>query len=665
MKKIYILLVSLFCLGIGTAKAQYKVLLNFGEYANPVGSYPAGSLTLSGSKLYGMTYAGGKYNTGVVFSIDSNGSNYKDLHDMDSTGGWTEGSLLLIGSKLYGVNSTGGPGYWGYIFSIDTNGTGFKDIFNFTDKGNIGGLPAGDLAYSNGRLYGTSSGGADTSTMMTIFSIDTNGKGYKLVFGGDYYYINPGLTYVDGKLYGTAGGGAGFIFSTDTNGNRLKNLYTFDSATGEYPYGELVYASGTLYGMTSAGGKGYGTIYSVDTDGTGHTDLFNFTGTDGGDPYGNSLTFSITGDTLFGMTSGGGTEQSGTIFSINKNGSGYAVMHDFSNGPGGIYPSASLTLSGNTLYGTAYLGGLSNYGVIFSCKTSSCTNTFDEPICIVTLDTATNKNMVIWGRTNSPPDLAHNSYNIYRDTGSHGDTNAGYQLLNNQPLDSLSEYIDTTSTISGPVSYQLSTVDSCGESALSAPHTTIFLTTTPALNAYHLSWTAYGGFTPTKYLIFRGLRLNALAPIDSVASNVLTYSDTLPPIGSIYAIEAVSPNGVCIPTTHRPNSRFAMLSGSFSNGFSTATLGIPNMNASVSKLNIYPNPSNGNFTLTYSLNNSGNVRTTLINELGQIVYDNTEQKSGGTITEQLNLENLATGIYSLRLQTDNSIMVRKLVVMGN
>src|SRR6185312_747447 len=341
-------------------------------------------------------------------------------------------------------------------------------------------------------------------------------------------------------------------------------------------------------------------------------------------------------------------------------------MHDFSDGPTGDYPYASLTLSGRTLYGAASSAGLSSYGVIFSCKTHLCTNTYVESICIATLDTSTNKNVVIWRRTNSPPDVPRNYYNIYKDTGSHGDTDAGFVLLNTQPLNALSEYIDTTSNISGPVSYQISTTDSCGESALSAPHTTIYLTVTAANNANNLNWTAYQGFTPTQYRIFRGPALNALKQMDSVANNILTYTDSFPPINSYYAIEAVSPNGVCIPTTHRPNNRLtASLSGSFSNGFNTATLGIQNVNAALSKLNIYPNPSNGNFTLNYSLNGGGNVRTTIVNELGQVVYNNTEQKNPGNITEQLNLENLTSGIYSLRLQTDNSITVHKLVLMGN
>ena len=71
------------------------------------------------------------------------------------------------------------------------------------------------------------------------------------------------------------------------------------------------------------------------------------------------------------------------------------------------------------------------------CILSYCMNNYDEPICIVTVDTATNKCEIIWDRSNSPP--ATGSYNIYKDTLS------GYMLIHNQPLSALSEYIDTTS----------------------------------------------------------------------------------------------------------------------------------------------------------------------------------------------------------------------------
>ena len=62
-----------------TATPTYTVLHNFtGSIDDGYG--PAGSLTLSGSTLYGMTYQGGSEYRGTVFKINSDGTGYTNLH---------------------------------------------------------------------------------------------------------------------------------------------------------------------------------------------------------------------------------------------------------------------------------------------------------------------------------------------------------------------------------------------------------------------------------------------------------------------------------------------------------------------------------------------------------------------------------------------------------
>jgi hypothetical protein len=300
------------------------------------------------------------------------------------------------------------------------------------------------------------------------------------------------------------------------------------------------------------------------------------------------------------------------------------------------------------------------------CGSSYCTNIYSEPICIATVDTATNKAEVIWGRTNSPP--ATGSYNIYKDTTS------GFTLIDNQPLNSLSEYIDQNSYPSdGPESYKLSTLDSCGESVLSPVHSTIYLTTTIALNVFILNWTAYVGFTPSKYRIFRGASMSTLVQIDSVPNTILNYHDTLPPLGSIYLVEAVNPSSICIPTTSiKSHTISSLLSGSLSNGFNTTVLGVQRLQNSICNLNVYPNPGNGMVNIEWSVISGhpdsyreSEVRISILNELGQIVYENKITQVNGSNKQQLNLENLSSGIYTLRLQTNTGSTVKKLVMMRN
>jgi uncharacterized repeat protein (TIGR03803 family) len=68
------------------------------------------------------------------------------------------------------------------------------------------------------------------------------------------------------------------------------------------------------------------------------------------------------------MTGWGGTDEGGTIFQIQTDGTGYQVLQSLS-GKDGVQPYGSFTLSGSTLYGMTGSGGGKNNngdGTIFS-----------------------------------------------------------------------------------------------------------------------------------------------------------------------------------------------------------------------------------------------------------------------------------------------------------
>jgi len=291
----------------------------------------------------------------------------------------------------------------------------------------------------------------------------------------------------------------------------------------------------------------------------------------------------------------------------------------------------------------------------------NCVNNYTVSICIVTIDTATSRNEIIWDRAGSPPD---GSYDIYKETSS-----ASFSLIATVPLTSLSDYIDTSSRPwLESATYEVATVDSCGISALSAPHTSIYMTDSAETNVNVLNWTAYVGFSPLGYIIYRGTNPGNLVEIDSVGPTTYTYHDTIPPASAVYMVGAVNPNGPCIPTSRirpRGNDRS---NRSLSNRRKllnpTTTLGISTL-SNVSNLGIYPNPSNGQITIEWTVvGGQSPVRISIYDELGQAVYDNTSyQPSANSHQLTLNLESLATGIYTLRMQTNGGSMVKKVVIM--
>jgi len=140
---------------IDTNGTHYKDLFNFN---GTNGNGPVGALMLSGNTLYGTTYQGGANNDGLIFSLDTNGSNYKDLLDFNNTNGTTPfGPLTVFGNTIYGVTGAGGANYDGLIFSLDINGSNFKDMldFNLTN----GQYPVGPLALFKSKLFGMAAGG--------------------------------------------------------------------------------------------------------------------------------------------------------------------------------------------------------------------------------------------------------------------------------------------------------------------------------------------------------------------------------------------------------------------------------------------------------------------------------------------------------------------------
>ncbi len=155
----------------------------------------------------------------------------------------------------------------------------------------------------------------------------------------------------------------------------LTVLHSFTGGLdGQQPQAALVQASdGLLYGTTYMGGSNNaGTIFRVSPDGSGNTSIYHFPKNPfnpGGlsDPSG---LIEGTDGALYGASGGGGTGL-GSVFRINKDGTGFTTLHTFSLGQGGGYqPSAALVLARDgKLYGTTMFGGLYAMGTVFTMRT--------------------------------------------------------------------------------------------------------------------------------------------------------------------------------------------------------------------------------------------------------------------------------------------------------
>jgi uncharacterized repeat protein (TIGR03803 family) len=384
----------------------FKTIYNFSVSGNSDGSQPYETgVLLAGSKLYGTTYYGGDNGNGVVFSVNTNGSAFTMLHSFSAAPfpGYTntdgeapQGSLTLVGDTLFGATLNGGlvSGGYGTIYSIKTNGTVFTLLHSFDSTNGRNGN--GPLIIAGGAIFGTTeSGGSGGSGTGTVFSMNLNGSGYKVLhaFTGPDGTFPNGVVLAGDTLYGTAfdGGanGRGAVFSVQTNGNNFTVLYSFSAGNagsahqfnddGMEPQMLPAISGNTIYGTTTLGGYyGSGTLFSLNTNGSNFTVLRTFADNvnervllDGGGS--GPMAVTVTNGVLYGVTDSGGDNNSGVLYAINTNGTQFNVLHTFALADGstgytnidGQYPEGQLVLSGNSLFGTAEQGGQGN-GTLFS-----------------------------------------------------------------------------------------------------------------------------------------------------------------------------------------------------------------------------------------------------------------------------------------------------------
>jgi uncharacterized repeat protein (TIGR03803 family) len=299
----------------------------------------------------------------AVATLRAQTNTYSVICDITNDGSGPTAGLVLSGGTLYGTIPGGGASFHG-MFAVGTNGSGLSSLIPFGSGYGVGLILNGDV------LYGFNG---------TFFTAYTDATNFTETNVGNFSYVSdPVLSdnpFTGSHLYGTIANTAygGMIYKINTDGTSLTNLRTFtNSPDGAEPQGGLVMAGlggYTLYGTTYRGGSlGNGTVYKINMDGTGYAIIHNFTNTpDGANPQGDLV---LNGNLLYGTTCNGGGSGSGTVFVINTNGTGCTILYSFTNLPDGANPEAGLLLIGTTLYGTTCFGGTSGYGTVFEINTN-------------------------------------------------------------------------------------------------------------------------------------------------------------------------------------------------------------------------------------------------------------------------------------------------------
>lgn len=98
-------------------------------------------------------------------------------------------------------------------------------------------------------------------------------------------------------------------------------------------------------------------------------------------------------------------------------------------------------------------------------------------------------------------------------------------------------------------------------------------------------------------------------------------------------------------------------------GLLNGTLGISDLQNSVSSFNVYPNPANGLISIQVVLKESSNLIIEVTDILGkQVAIIIEENQSPGTFTKQFNTALLPNGNYVVRLRVNGRTTTQKLII---
>jgi len=362
-----------------TDGSNWTVLHTFNTATEGNNGIP-GVTEIPGDSLFGVQVYGGANDGGTIYSVFKDGSDFTVHHQFTAaTGINPESKLVYFDGKLFGTTSQGGDHGKGVLFCINSDGSDYRVLRHFdVGDGTWTEAPAGNISItSNGRIFGSFRDFLYSSTSFNyyyLYKIDTSGQNFEPFFTGssidlqhnngesgrDPLLLNENEIFFPAWQFGRNDGGV--LNHCDTSGSGNDIFHYGNSPNGFRPNGGVIRATdGKLYGTTTIGGAtGDGVIFSMNADGTGYTRLHQFTDAEGYNPAGKL--FEASDGKLYGACRYGGANSSGCLFRINKNGTGFQVIYDYTNYTGGYSPSGAL-FEDNTgvLWGTNFWP----YGSIF------------------------------------------------------------------------------------------------------------------------------------------------------------------------------------------------------------------------------------------------------------------------------------------------------------
>ena len=268
----------------------------------------------------------------------------------------------------------------------------------------------------------------------------------------------------------------------------------------------------------------------------------------------------------------------------------------------------------------------------------------DLEICYITSDSENYTNNRIY--LNSQGNYNIQEYQIYRETSALNE----YELIGSVSGDE-SSYLDTeTNNQQQQKKYKVATLDSCGNiSDLSIAHYNTLLSATVAVDgSVSLEWQPYVGIEYSTFNIWRSIDEEAFTLLSQLPSDQFNFNDTEADIDTYNYEYYVGIEVQDCESSRSVNDIVELRSNLLNVGvLSNTEFDIFN------QISIYPNPAE-DFVIINIEGNLQLIGVEIYNTIGQLI-----NRSKDTI---ISTENLGSGLYIFKVQTDKGVAVKNIVV---
>jgi hypothetical protein len=107
---------------------------------------------------------------------------------------------------------------------------------------------------------------------------------------------------------------------------------------------------------------------------------------------------------------------------------------------------------------------------------------------------------------------------------------------------------------------------------------------------------------------------------------------------------------------------YASLGGYSIKGVLPKATGLNDEKTKIAQFNIFPNPSNGAFNVTFNTAHKSDYKLSVINALGQTVYEELLSGFSGAYSKQLNLGEYGKGVFVINISDNESTAAKRAVV---